>query len=43
MVVVFCWLALAVVFAIFGSLCDNKAIMGIGAIMLLMLAMVVDF
>lgn len=41
-VILFCWLGLAVIFMVFGKLCDSKVLIGIGAIMLLMMCMVCD-
>ena len=39
-VILFCWLALAVVITLLGSMMGNKAIMGIGGVMLLLMACV---
>lgn len=41
-VILFCWLALAMIFVAFGKLCESKTLIGIGAVMLLMLCMVGD-
>lgn len=40
MVTVISWLVVATVFCLFGKLCDNKVLMGIGAVMVIMVAMV---
>ena len=42
MVILACWLALAVVFCLFGKLCDSPALLATGAIMVLMVALVSD-
>lgn len=41
-IIVASWLLLAIVFVLFGKLCDSKVFIGIGAIMLLMTSMVGD-
>jgi len=42
MMILACWLCLAVIFVLFGKLCDSKVLLGIGAVMILMMAMVSD-
>lgn len=42
MVAIAAWLLLAVVILVLGKLCDCQAMIGAGAVMLLMLAMVDD-
>lgn len=36
------WLCLAVIFVLFGKLCDSKVLLSIGAVMILMMAMAND-
>jgi len=40
--ILFSWLGLAVIFVVFGKLCNSKVLIGIGATMLLMMSMVSD-
>jgi hypothetical protein len=41
-VILFCWLALAMVFILFAKLCDNSILLAVGGAMAIMTAMVAD-
>ena len=42
MIVLLCWLGLAVILMVLGKLCDSKVLIGISAVMLLMTCMIGD-
>ena len=40
--IILCWILLALIFVAFGKLCESDILLGIGAVMILMVAMVDD-
>ena len=41
-VILFCWMAIAIIFILFSRLCESDILLGIGVTMLLMMSMVND-